>query len=93
MRIRAGMTAKVDLKLSEMGEQLVVPDHALVQKNESDFIYVVEKGFAQLTEIDVLQTFGSNAIISSGLTPGDTVVVVGMKNLGVNTPVWVESVK
>ena len=90
--IRAGMTAKVALVLTDPRPQLAVPDHALVSKNGRRYVYRIQDGTARLTGISVSQTFGAYAAIDSGLAEGDTIVVVGMKRLGVETKVWVEAV-
>ena len=92
LRIRAGMTAKIDLLLTELGEQLAVPDYALVTRNGSNYVYKVTNNTAKLTEISILKKLGSQVVISDGLANGDTVVVVGMKNLGVETRVFIEAI-
>ena len=92
LKIRAGMTAKVDLLLSEKEKKLIIPDHALISKNGNNFLYKIENGIATLTEITISETIGSQVVVSQGLAEGDTIVVVGMKNLGVDTKVFVEMV-
>jgi len=90
--LRAGMTARADLFLRGAGQQLAVPDYALVTRNGGRYVYRIEGGSAHLKEVSVSEILGGQAVIQSGLAPGDTVVVVGMKNLGVDTKVWVETV-
>ncbi len=92
MEIRAGMTASIDLAVSNKKEQLSVPNYALVTNNGNQNIYKVKNGFAELHEIEIGQSIGSNTIVNSGLAEGDTVVVVGMKNLGEKTAVFIETV-
>jgi RND family efflux transporter MFP subunit len=92
LKIRAGMTAKINLLLTDKEEKLIVPDHALISKNGNNFLYKIRNGIAMLTEISVGEIIGSQAIVSEGLAEGDTVVVVGMKNLGVDTEVWIETI-
>ena len=90
--IRAGMTAKIDLILTELDEQLVIPDYALVTKNGNNFIYKVESDTAKLKEIDIAETIGSSVVVANGLNDGDSIVVVGMKNLGTKTKIFIETV-
>ena len=90
--IRAGMTARVDLILTDRRLQLTVPDYALVSKNGRHYVYRITDATARLTGISVAETVGSQAIVESGLAEGDTIVVVGMKNLGVETKVWIETI-
>ncbi len=90
-KIRAGVTAKVDLTISELGEQIVIPEHALVKKSGSDYVYRVEDGNAKLVPVILNEIVGGQVVIESGLAIGDTIVVVGMDNLGMDTPVWIEA--
>lgn len=93
LQIRAGMTARLDLMLSEKSDQIVIPDHALLSKDGDKAVYKITNGAARLTNVQVSEIIGSQAILSGGLAVGDTIVVVGMKNLGVETRVWIESVQ
>ncbi len=90
--IKAGMTASIDLAVSQFDEQITIPNHALINKNDEQLVYKIENNKARLTEVGVNQVIGSNATINSGISKGDSIVVVGMKNLGVNTPVLIETV-
>lgn len=91
-KIRAGMTGRINLILKEEEKSLVVPDYALVTKNGNNYVYKITDGYAKLTEVKLGRSYGSSVEVYEGLTEGDEIVVVGMKNLGVNTKVWVESV-
>ncbi|MCK5077989.1 MAG: efflux RND transporter periplasmic adaptor subunit, partial [Calditrichia bacterium] len=92
MNIRAGMTAKINLSITGGGERLSIPDYAMVTKNGDSYIYKIKNNMAELHEITKGESIGSQIIVESGLTVGDTIVVVGMKNLGEKTPVYVEVV-
>lgn len=92
--IRAGMTAKIDLALN-VGEtlgRLIIPDYAIVTKKQDSFVYKIQSGVARLTPISISETFGSRIFVDQGLAEGDTIVIVGKKNLGVDTKVWIEAV-
>jgi len=88
---RAGMTADIMLLISERQNKISVPEHALIIKNGDTYIYKIDQDTARLAPIQLEKTFGSKAIVAGGLADGDTIVVVGMKNLGVKTAVWVET--
>jgi len=92
LKIRAGMTAKINLLLTDEEEKLIVPDHALISKNESNHLYKIIDGIARLTKVTVGETIASQVIVTEGLTEGDTIVVVGMKNLGVESQVYIETI-
>jgi RND family efflux transporter MFP subunit len=90
-KIRAGMTAKVDITLVKFGAQLVIPKYALVTKNGSEYVYKIRQDKARLIDVTTGETFGSQIIINDGLMQGDTIVIVGMKNLGMETDIWIET--
>jgi len=89
--IKAGMTAKVNLVLKTKNDQLILPNHALVARNGDHFVYKINKSMASLIPVSAGETYGSQLVIDEGLTESDTVVVVGMKNLGLETKVWIET--
>lgn len=91
LRIRAGMTTRIQLQLEAKNGQLVVPDYAVVKKNGDNYVYLVEKDIARLAQIQIAESIGSHVVVSDGLSEGDKVVVVGMKNLGVETKVSIET--
>lgn len=88
--IKAGMTAKIDLILSKEDKILAIPDYALVTKNDESFVYKISKGTAQLVKIELGETLGDNIVVNSGLQVNDKIVIVGMKNLGIETKVNIE---
>jgi RND family efflux transporter MFP subunit len=90
LEIKAGMTADIDLRISDSGEQLTVPNYAIVLRADDQFVYKITDNIAKLNKIETGQVIGGNTVITSGLLENDTIVVVGMKNLGENTPVYVE---
>ena len=92
-QIKAGMTAKINLALSGNTEQIILPDYALVNKDGARAVYKIKNNKALLTEVTVGQTIGSQVIIDGGVVEGDTIVTVGMKNLGLSTPVFVENIQ
>lgn len=91
LELKAGMTAEVEMNFSEGQEKLVVPENGLVSKNGDRYAYRIEGDRARLTSVAVVEVVGAKAVIGEGLAEGDTVVVVGMKNLGVETLVSIET--
>ncbi|MBT4497860.1 MAG: efflux RND transporter periplasmic adaptor subunit [Gemmatimonadetes bacterium] len=91
LELRAGMTAEVEMSLSEGQKRLAVPESALVSRNGDRYAYRIEGDRARLTPVAVTEVMGAKAVIGKGLAEGDTIVVVGMKNLGVETLVSIET--
>ena len=90
LMIRAGMTATIDLIFSDSGDRLAIPDYALISKDKDFYVYKVQNGIAEFKSVSLAGTFGSQVFIKDGLVEGDTIVVVGLKNLGVDTKIWIE---
>jgi multidrug efflux pump subunit AcrA (membrane-fusion protein) len=44
-----------------------------------------------MTKVEIGETLGGQTVIHSGLNAGDKIVVVGMKNLGVDTKVSIDN--
>lgn len=89
-KIKAGMTAKIELTLSNNENVLAIPDYAVVSKNEEKYVYKINGEFAELIKIKAGESVGENIIIEEGITIGDKIVTVGMKNLGLKTKIKVE---
>jgi RND family efflux transporter MFP subunit len=92
-KIMAGMTAKVEILLSSKLNQLVVPDHAVISRNDSNFVYLVKDNQAWLRPIGLGSTFENLMAVENGVANGDTIVVVGLKNLNDGSSVWIESLQ
>ncbi len=91
-RLRGGLTCRAEIQLTGNGSALIVPEYAVVSRESEQFLYKLEKSNAVLQPVKISRMVGSEAILESGLNAGDTIIVVGMKNLGQNTPVSVEAV-
>ena len=89
-QMKAGMTAKVELLIAKEQKVLAIPEYALVSKNEEDYIYKISGDFAELSKIVIGESIGENIVVENGLSIGDKIVVVGMKNLGLKTKINVE---
>ncbi len=91
--IKAGMTASIRLILTSVENQVVIPDHATVRKDEKLCVYCLSQGYANLREIKTGEILNGQMIVKEGLTFGDTIVVTGMNNLGEKTPITIESIR
>lgn len=89
-KIKGGMTAKIELLIAKEQKVMAIPEYALVSKNEENFVYRISNDYAELVKIGLGESIGENIIVESGLSVGDKIVVVGMKNLGIRTKVKVE---
>jgi RND family efflux transporter MFP subunit len=90
LSLKAGMTAKIEVVLNSLENQVVVPEYSILAKDQKNYVYTLNGDRAQLTQVELGATLGGQTVIESGLTIGDKIVVVGMKNLGVNTKVTID---
>lgn len=88
--IKAGMTAKINLKLIKNQKVLAIPEYSVVLKDGENYVYRIAGEFAELTKIDLGESVGENIVVLDGLNINDKIVVVGMKNLGVKTKINIE---
>jgi membrane fusion protein, multidrug efflux system len=88
--IKGGMTAKLEIIISNEQNVLAIPGYSMVSKNDEYYIYKIKNNVADLVKINILESVGENIIVNEGVVVGDTVVTVGMKNLGLETKVRIE---
>ncbi len=81
-RLWPGQFVNVKLKLKILKDAITVPSVAVQQGAKGSYVYVVtpEKK-AKLTPITLVQEGERQAVIASGVTPGDTVVTAGFASL------------
>jgi len=81
--MRLGMTATVTLRIDDEAAALVVPVAALTESDGSSVVFVVEPAnkTVRKTPITVAGTAEDGVRITSGLNPGDLVVIAGAQFL------------
>lgn len=80
-RLRPGMFARVTLVVDRRNEAIVVPESAIVQRGDGQFVYRVRDGKAELTRVRLgLRQTGRIEVVE-GLAAGDTVVTAGQIKL------------
>ena len=80
LRLRPGMLLQINLQ-KQLLETLVVPEGALIPIEDKQFVYVIEEGIARQKEVQVGRRKPGIAQISSGLSPGEQVVIEGALRL------------
>jgi membrane fusion protein (multidrug efflux system) len=75
--IRPGMIARVAFVRRVIAEALVAPLFALVDKGGERLVYVEEDGMAQSRTVSIGVIQGDRVQITSGLKPGDHLIVKG----------------
>ncbi len=86
-RLRPGMFAQVLLTFGQVERALLIPEEAVMPKQDKTYVYVAQEGIAQEREITLgMRTRGFVQVLN-GLTEQDTVVRVGHHKLRAGDPI------
>jgi multidrug efflux system membrane fusion protein len=81
-RLWPGQFSTVLLRLAQDEDATVVPSQAVQTGTRGDFIYVVKSDTTvEQRPVKVARTVGADAVISTGIQPGETVVTDGQMRL------------
>ncbi len=86
-RLRPGQFVNVDIVTETLSDRITLPRTAVLMDGAVPRVYVIEEGTAVEREVGLGYSRGDRVEIASGLSPGDTVVVVGQDNLRADAPV------
>jgi multidrug efflux system membrane fusion protein len=86
-----GQYVNVAMTTQTVRHQPTVPAAAVSHGPKGAFVYVIESSHAQMRPVQVSTTQGAVAVISGGLTPGETVVIDGQMSLRPGAKVAVQA--
>jgi membrane fusion protein, multidrug efflux system len=86
-RLRPGQFVNVDIVTETLGDRITLPRTAVLVDGAVPRVFIVQEGRAVEREVRLGHARGDRVEVASGLTPGDTVVVVGQDNLRPDAPV------
>lgn len=78
-----GMIGKVALQ-SDIKSGIIVPGNAILLGNNGKFVWIVKNGKATRSNIEIAGYSGTGVVVSSGLQPGDHVIVEGYQKVSEN---------
>jgi RND family efflux transporter MFP subunit len=79
--VKLGMTAYVAFATKTPQAMVKLPLTALFQDKSASSVWIVDHGSVKLIPVQVAGSSGNDIIVSSGLTPGQTVVTAGVNLL------------
>ena len=88
-RIRPGMYAEVEIGGTELGDRLVVPRSAVLERDRRLLAFRARKGRAEWSYVEIGLSTEREIEILSGIDPGDTVLVEGHMTLAHGAPIQV----
>jgi membrane fusion protein, multidrug efflux system len=80
-RLIDGQLVKVSLEIEQPVEKILVPKSALIADQQGIYVFVVEGDKASVRRLKVAGQSGTSAIVESGLSADDQVIVEGMAAL------------
>ncbi|MEJ7558180.1 MAG: efflux RND transporter periplasmic adaptor subunit [Pedobacter sp.] len=81
-RLISGMTVNLKALNMSSGRQLVIPYKAVQEQLGMFNVYVVgDSSKAEARNVKLGKQFGQSVVVSSGLNPGDVIVVEGVQNV------------
>jgi membrane fusion protein (multidrug efflux system) len=87
LRWLPGQFAKVQILAGEQ-EAFLVPQAAVVQTEQAKLVWVVDAdGKANMRPVQTANWIGSNWVVTSGLKPGDAVIIDNLMKLRPGAPV------
>lgn len=92
--LKPGMSARVYFStVSSDAKGLTLPTEALIPSAQGYSVFVVKNGSAKITPVTIGNRDEAEALITSGLNNGDTVMISNILRSGDGTPVEVVSIK
>ncbi|MBT0585313.1 efflux RND transporter periplasmic adaptor subunit [Alteromonas oceanisediminis] len=91
-KLRPGMLLQITVQKRVLNT-IVIPEKALIPNQEKQFVFVIEEGIAHSREVKVGERRPGIAQITSGLSPGETIVTEGTLRLRDQSPVQILDTK
>jgi RND family efflux transporter MFP subunit len=79
--IKPNMIAYLKIKDYSKPKSIVVPVNTVQSSRENQFVYLIENGKATKKVVTVSNTYGTQALVDSGLKDGDVLVTFGYNDL------------
>jgi membrane fusion protein, multidrug efflux system len=86
-RLRPGQFVNVDIVTESLPDRITLPRTAVLVDGAVPRVYLIQDGRAVEREVTLGYSRGDRVEVTTGLEPGDTVVVVGQDNLRPDAPV------
>ncbi|WP_261841442.1 efflux RND transporter periplasmic adaptor subunit [Aliamphritea ceti] len=87
LKLRPGLFAKVQILLDSLDAAVMVPEEAIIPKNNKFFVYKVVDNSIEMVNVEIGQRRGAEVHIASGLAADDVIVTAGQLKLFPGMPV------
>jgi RND family efflux transporter MFP subunit len=79
--LKPSMVATVLVRREQIADAIVVPRAAIVREADGEIVYVVEGGEAAARTVTTGSSYGERIVVTSGLSAGDELIVLGQNNV------------
>jgi RND family efflux transporter MFP subunit len=80
-KIISGSTRQIFVHTQTLSNRIIIPWECIKQQGETNYVFINQDGKAQLKVIEIERIVGINAIIKTGLQPGDKLIINGIAKL------------
>lgn len=80
-KFKLGMNGDVEIFLRKKTDVLTVPIAAIMEREEKTYVWLVEKGRAKKTEVEIGALSDQKAEITKGLKEGDKIIAKGISKI------------
>jgi RND family efflux transporter MFP subunit len=80
-RLMPGMLADVKIITGRENDAIAIPLDAVLERKGSSVVFVEQNGRAIERKVEISSEHGAEAVVSSGLTPGEKLIVIGQHSL------------
>ncbi len=77
LKLRGGMSGKIMIPHFQFKKVVVVPEVALIERDQKKYVYVVDQYQAEIREVELGRKFGNKMEVVKGLKEGESVVSKG----------------
>lgn len=88
-----GAFVKVFINAGVDKKSILVPTNCIIPEDRNNQVMLVKNGLAKLVEVGTGMRQSGNVEITSGINPGDTVIVTGVLFARPGTPVTIRAIK
>lgn len=80
-RLKSGLTANLDIQTQSKPDALILPQYAILQNDQGTYVEILQnKTVVQVPVVLGIQDENGNVEIVSGVTAGEQVITIGLKN-------------
>ncbi len=80
-RLKPEMAATIRVVKDDIPEAIVIPQDAVIDTDQGRIVFLADRNVARSVPITLGSTSGDQVVVESGLSVGDSLIVVGHRNL------------